>query len=140
MEATKQNCSISINSSLLSADNVLLKFSLRNPHNKKMKLLMWYTPFEGFLSDLFIITNSDSHEKLKYQGPMVKRLKPQPEDYLSISANEVSSTTLNLSLSYHFPPGNYQLKLKSHIYDYEDEHLNHFPFICETSSIKLSIK
>lgn len=140
METIKQSCFLSVSSVPLSPGKVFLNFSAKNPYDKKMKLLMWYTPFEGFLSDLFIIRNSKTNQQLTYQGPMVKRLQPQPDDYLLISPNEVSSTTLNLSLAYHFKPGHYQLKLKSHTLHYEDKHLSDFPVICEAPSIEFSIK
>ena len=140
MDKPKQNCSLSINSTQLSTDHVILNFSLENPYNKKMRLLIWHTPFEGFLSDLFIITNKDTGKKLNYQGPMVKRLQPQPEDYLSLTQNQRSSTTLNLSFSYHFKQGHYQVQLKKNTFHFEDEHLTPFLFTCETSTVNFSIK
>jgi len=105
-----------------------------------MRLLMWHTPFEGFFSDLFMIKNRNTGEQLNYQGPMVKRLKPQLEDYLSISANEISSITLNLSLAYVFTQGNYQLHLKKNSFHFEDDNLTPFPLFCETPLIEFSIK
>jgi hypothetical protein len=140
MEKPKQKCSLTINSTQLSPDHVSLNFSLKNPYNKKMRLLIWHTPFEGFLSDLFIITNKDTGKKLNYQGPMVKRLQPQPEDYLSLTPNQISSTTFNLSFSYYFKQGSYQLQLKKSIFHFEDEHLTPFLFTCETPRVNFSIK
>jgi len=140
MNNIKHHCTISIDSSSLSANQVMLNFSIENPYNKKMKLLMWYTPFEGFFSDLFVITHNHTAEKLIYQGPMVKRNQPLLEDYLSISANEVLSTTINLSLAYTFIPGNYQLKLKSHTFYFEDENSNRFTFLCKMPTIEFSVK
>jgi len=140
MKNTKQSCSVSISATPLPADQVTLNFSLESPYNKKMRLLIWYTPFEGFLSDLFIITHSKTGKQLNYQGPMVKRLQPQPEDYLSVSSNEVTSAKVNLSLAYAFTSGNYQLKLKSDTFYYEDESANRFSIICKTPTIEFSVK
>ncbi len=140
MKLPKQYCSISINSTPLSTDQVSLNFSLQNPYDRNMRLLIWYTPFEGFFSDLFMIKNRNTGEQLNYQGPMVKRLQPQLEDYLSISANEISSITLNLSLAYAFTQGNYQLHLKKNIFHFEDDNLTPFPLFCETTLIEFSIE
>lgn len=140
MELPIQYCSMSINSTLLSTDQVSLNFSLQNPYDKNMRLLIWYTPFEGFFSDLFIITNSDTGEQLNYQGPMVKRLQPQIEDYLSLSANEISSITLNLSLVYVFTQGNYQLQLKKNSFNFEEDNLTTFPLFCKTPFLEFNIK
>ncbi len=140
MENTKQRCSIAISADSLLAEQVLINFNIKNPFNRNMKLLMWYTPLEGFLSDLFIVTNSDTGEQLDYQGPMIKRLKPQAEDYLSISPNEVSSATVNLSLAYVFSKGNYHVKLKKNTFHFLDDNLNRFPFVCEVSTISISIQ
>ena len=140
METIKQGCFLSVSSTPSSPDKVLLNFSFKNSHSKKIKLLMWNTPFEGFFSDLFVITNIDTQEQLIYQGPIVKRLQTQAEDYLLISPGDISTTTLDLSLAYHFDPGSYQLKLKVSTLYYQGENLSHFPIICVVSSIKLSIK
>jgi hypothetical protein len=140
MENIKQSCFLSVSPASSSPDKILLNFSFKNPHTKKMRLLMWNTPFEGFFSDLFLITNIDTQEQLIYHGPMIKRLHPQPDDYLLISPSDVSTTTLNLSLAYHFTPGNYQIKLKVNTLHYKDENLSLFPVVCETSSIEFVIK
>jgi hypothetical protein len=140
MKNAKKACLILISTEPLSANQVIINFSLQNPYMKKMRLLKWYTPFEGLLSNLFIITHIDNANQLGYQGPMVKRLKPQSEDYLSIPANEISSTTINLSLAYEFVKGNYQLKLKNNAFNFEDENFNRFPLLCEGATIEFSVK
>jgi len=139
MSHSIQNCSLTITSQPQSKDKVLLKFSIKNAFNKNMKLLIWYTPFEGFLSDLFEIKKTDTDERVKYQGAMVKRLNPQPEDYLPISANEISSVEMNLSLAYAFTKGSYQLKMKSQTFYFQDDNSNRFPVFCKASTVNLDI-
>ncbi|TWX55666.1 hypothetical protein [Colwellia hornerae] len=140
MATSKQSCAITVSSAPLSADQVIINFSFQNPYLKEIELLTWYTPFEGFLSDLFIVTRSDTGQQLSYQGPMVKRLQPQSEDYLSILPNEVSSTSINLSFVYAFNQGNYQLTLKDKTFYYQDGRLKRLAFICEVPIIKFTVK
>jgi len=140
MKKANQSCSFFLNSTQLSPERVILNFSIESPYDKKMKLLIWNTPFEGFLSDLFIITNKDTNRKLTYQGPMVKRLHPQPKDYLSFKPHQRSSTDLNLSLSYPFEQGNYRLQLKNNAFHFENEQSTAFLFTCETPIVSFTIK
>lgn len=140
MMSDKPHCFTTLKVAPLSIDEVVLNFTLKNTTDKKIKLLIWYTPFEGCLSDLFVITNSDTGEQLNYQGPMVKRLKPQADDYLTLAANEVSSTKLNLSLAYVFTAGNYQIKLKNQTLYYQNERQERVPLICPAAPIAFRIK
>ncbi len=137
MEPKVITCTISVDSLPLSTEAVLLDFSLTNLLDEKIELLTWFTPFEGFLSDLFVITNKETGKKLNYQGPMVKRIEPNIEDYLTISAKKTISMTLNLSQAYQFSPGIYLLKLKRSNF-YLKNHKRQL--ICNVPTITLFIK
>jgi len=104
-------CSIKFNSPQKLSNEITLSFSVTNPMNEEISLLTWYTPFEGFLSNLFIITNTETGETLKYQGPMVKRLAPETEDYVTLSANQTITTTINLAQGYQLTKGHFSLQL-----------------------------
>jgi hypothetical protein len=137
MEPKVLTCTISIDSLPSSAEAVILDFSLTNPLNETLELLTWYTPFEGFFSDLFVITNKETGEQLIYQGPMVKRIEPDIEDYLMMPAGEKISTTLNLSQAYQFSPGIYRLKLKRNNFYLKNYNT---PLTCDAATITIIIK
>lgn len=137
MKPIALTCTISIDSLPLSAEAVMLEFTLTNSLDKKLELLTWYTPLEGFLSDLFIITNKETGEPLIYQGPMVKRIQPDIEDYVNMPAMKKISTILNLSQAYKFRTGSYLLKLKRNSFHLKNDKTQ---LICETPTIVIVIK
>lgn len=89
---------------------VYLTFTVTNLTEHKLQLLNWYTPFEGFLSDLFIIKDHVG-DPLAYNGMMVKRSSPSIEDYLVLSAKDKVEITLNLTQAYSITPGEYTVQL-----------------------------
>jgi len=131
------SCTMSIDSLTLSAEAVMLEFTLTNSLDKKLELLTWYTPFEGFLSDLFVIINKETGEPLIYQGPMVKRIQPDIEDYLTLPAMKTMSTTLNLSQTYQFSTGSYLVKLKRNNFYLKSDKTQ---LICDAPTIAIIIK
>jgi len=131
------SCTMSIDSLPLSAEAVMLEFTLTNSLDKKLELLTWYTPFEGFLSDLFVIINKETGEPLIYQGPMVKRIQPDIEDYLTLPAMKTMSTTLNLSQTYQFSTGSYLVKLKRNNFYLKSDKTQ---LICDAPTIAIIIK
>jgi len=104
-------CLLSIDLEHLSKDNVQVSLILKNKTTESYRFLTWYTPFEGFYSDLFSIVGADG-ELLLYQGPMVKRLIPEDSDYMTIGPSESASIKLNLANVYSFQSGQYDISLK----------------------------
>jgi hypothetical protein len=121
----------------LSAEAVIVDFTLTNPLDETLELLTWYTPFEGFFSDLFVITNKGTGKELIYQGPMVKRIEPDIEDYLTMPAMKTISMTLNLSQAYKFSPGIYLIKLKRNNFYFKNHKTQ---FFCDAPTMPLIIK
>ena len=115
---------------------VYILFTVTNLTDHKLQLLTWYTPFEGFLSDLFII-KSDVGDQLKYNGMMVKRVKPSFEDYLILPAKEKVEITLDLTQVYSLTQGEYTVHLASKNWHYIS---NQTSFISRCLANKLSIK
>ncbi len=137
MEPKVLSCTLSLDSLPISAEAVILDFTLTNPLDEKLELLTWYTPFEGFLSDLFVITNKETGEQLIYQGPMIKRIESDIGDYLTMPAIKSISTTLNLSQAYQFSPGIYLLKLKRNNFYFKNHKAQ---LTCDAPTIALIIK
>jgi hypothetical protein len=106
MDIQPVKCNMEILTKQQLNQGVYAKFSLTNLLEEDIELLTWYTPFEGFLSDLFIITDSQD-EKLVYQGVMVKRGTPEPSDYLVLKPKETVSINIKLSDAYIFTNSTY---------------------------------
>lgn len=129
-------CEISAPTKQLLSHGIYVTFTVTNLTEHKLKLLSWYTPFEGFLSDLFII-KSNVGEQLEYNGMMVKRFKPSLEDYLKLPAKEKVEITLDLTQVYSLTQGEYTVHLASKNWHYIS---NQTSFISRCLANKLSIK
>ena len=104
------NCAITASKQQTLDAGIWVNFTIYNTSNKDLELLSWYTPFEGFMSELFTIQKQDN-KTLIYQGPKVKRLLPQPADFISIPANGTLDTELDLTLVYPLTKGEYSITL-----------------------------
>src|SRR5262249_54566096 len=95
-----------------SAEAVRLRFELTNDSNEDLYVLKWFTPLEGLNSDcLTVIRNAKT--KVPYDGPMIKRGTPGPNDYLLVPAGQTVGADVNVSESYPVSvPANYQVELK----------------------------
>lgn len=102
------SCQLSMRSPQKLTDSVTVDFTIQNNSDEEILLLTWYTPLEGFFSNLFIITNN-SGQTLDYQGAMVKRLSPTLDDYHALAAGESVSVSLDLRLAYQLLAGDYTL-------------------------------
>lgn len=114
-----------------------LTFSVTNQLNDEVKLLIWYTPFEGLLSDMFIIT-TEAGEALDYQGMMVKRSQPDESDYLTLTPKSRKEITLELSQAYPFNQGKYRIQLKPRDWQYQVNDQT-FSSICLAGNIETEI-
>lgn len=110
-------CEMSAPAEQQLSHGVYLTFTVTNVTDHKLQLLSWYTPFEGFLSDLFII-KSDAGDPVDYNGMMVKRSKPSIEDYVVLPAKEKVEITLDLTQAYSLIQGEYTVQLVSKNWNY----------------------
>lgn len=106
------SCHLDIPGRIAKADSATITFTLTNQNHSPVRVLTWYTPLEGFWSNLFEISNHRG-ETLDYQGPIAKRLKPDDEDYLTIAARETVTVELDLTQVYSLPRGHYTLKINN---------------------------
>ena len=119
------------------SQGVYLIFTITNLTDHKLKLLSWYTPFEGFLSDLFII-ESDVGEPLDYNGMMVKRSKPTIDDYVVLLAKEKAEVKLDLTQVYTLAQGEYTVQLASRSWRYMQQELS-FTNQCVANRLKIKV-
>ena len=92
--------------------SVWIRFTVTNKSKRAIKVLKWFTPFEGGFSDLFSVTQG----KLKgqYSGILADRnLPPPPQAYLSIAAGGHATVKIKCWLGpaqiSAFPPSGYIL-------------------------------
>ena len=129
-------CDMSVIGQKLSR-GVYLKFTVTNLTNHKLRLLSWYTPLEGFLSDLFIIKN-ETDESLDYNGIMVKRNNPSHDDYLVLSSEESVDVTLDLTQAYPLVQGEYTVQLASKSWSYIQDQIP-LTSLCSSDSLKIKV-
>jgi hypothetical protein len=100
-----------------NSEPVKVQFILENKSDKSLFFLKWYTPFEGFNSDMFRITRNGA--EIQYEGRMVKRGNPGFEDYLMIKAGSSVEISVELSLVYNMKEsGEYRIEYRGKLYDY----------------------
>jgi hypothetical protein len=87
-----------------------------NTGSDDLYILPWFTPLEGLLSDCLKVTRNG--RKVKYDGPLVKRGKPEAEDYILLRANDTLRLRLPLDEAYHVSePGTYKVAVTANIQD-----------------------
>ncbi len=89
-----------LSASLQSSDNGVL-FVLRNNTADTLSVLRWETPLESELTqDVFDVVSSNYANRARYSGRLIKRGKPEPQDYLRIKAGESVSAVVSLAEYY----------------------------------------
>ena len=138
MNEQKFDCTLSLPSPQRIEQGILLEFNIQNNTEKDILLLSWYTPFEGFLSNLFIITDNTG-KKLNYKGAMVKRFSPEPEDYIKLTSKEKFSIQLDLTQAYQFSKGTFSLQLKQQNIQYKYQNSELMNFSCNIEKVSVQI-
>lgn len=90
---------------------VRLQFKLTNRGDTDLYVLKWNTPLEGLDSDCLKVVRN-GRTRVAYDGPLIKRGVPGPEDYLLVPAGKSVVADFNLSESYAVSrPAEYQVEL-----------------------------
>ena len=103
---------IEVAASFLPGKPVIMSFILANTGDEEAYVLTWYTPLEGLWSDcLQIMKNS---KQVEYDGPLAKRGRPGPEDYILIPAGNAVRKDVDLISAYQVSePGTYGVSVES---------------------------
>lgn len=97
---------------LSAEDGVLVNVTISNPNKNAIKILRWFTPFDGVKEDLFAV--SVNGKTPEYTGPEYKRPAPTEKDYITLSPGESMNTTVDLAGFYDFSEsGYYQISYKA---------------------------
>jgi len=86
-------------------DSVLVNVAITNPNKNTIRILRWYTPFDGVKEDLFAVTVNG--KVVEYTGADYKRPAPQDKDYITLKAGETLETTIDLASFYDFSESGY---------------------------------
>ena len=87
---------------------VKVRFTLTNRGTRPVRVLEWHTPLEGFWSDVFEVSLAGA--KLGYEGPLMKRGDPSPDDYAEIAPGKSVSAVVDLAGPYDLRrPGTYRV-------------------------------
>lgn len=110
--------------SLRRGDPVPVQFTLTNVSELDLYVLKWYTPLEGIWGEIFRVTRDG--RAIPYEGPLVSRGAPLPEDYVFLGPGASVSAAVDLSPAYDFSePGIYTIAFRSprisHVAESEDE-------------------
>jgi hypothetical protein len=98
--------------SLRRGDPVRVEFTLTNASDLDLYVLQWYTPLEGIWGEIFRVTRDG--RAIPYEGPLVSRGAPLPEEYVFLEPGASVSATVDLSPVYDFSePGTYTIAFQS---------------------------
>jgi hypothetical protein len=84
---------------LPNGDSVELEFMLTNHFETGIYILEWYTPLEGVVGEIFHVERDG--QPISYEGPLVMRGDPIPEQYIFLDAGASASATVDLARVYH---------------------------------------
>ena len=76
-------------------EDIIINFMVKNNSNEKRSYCFWYTPFEGFKSDMFAVLNGNN--RVSYKGVMVKRNEPSSEHYIELKPNEFKEISITIN-------------------------------------------
>lgn len=81
-----------------STQDVLVNVTIANNTKHTVRVLKWFTPFDGVEESLFVVTRDG--EPVAYTGALYKRPNATGQDYISLKAGESLSTVVNLGEFY----------------------------------------
>ncbi len=109
-------CALEAPARVLAGQPVPLRLSLTNPGPATVHLLVWGTPFEGWLAP-FVTVWRDGAE-VRYGGPSVKRGDPEGDEYLRLAPGQRRSATVDLSGPFDLRrPGRYRIEPRLLLHD-----------------------
>jgi hypothetical protein len=97
---------------LPNGEAVPVTFTLTNHSPEKLYVLTWYTPLEGLFGEIFRMARDG--QPIAYEGPLVMRGDPLPENYVSLEPGASVSAEVDLATAYDFSQaGEYTIEFVS---------------------------
>lgn len=81
---------------------VAIDFRIENASAKAVWVLKWNTPLEGIQGRILRVTCDGS--ELEYQGRMIKRGKPESQDFVLVQPGSATNAQFDLSQVYNLSP------------------------------------
>lgn len=110
-------CSLATDRNTYSpGDPVLLSFKLTNNENRKVYVLKWHTPLEGFRNKFLEVFRRG--EEVHYRGMKAKRGNPTADSYILVLANDSVSAQVNMCEAYDVSVvGEYEVRFRGVLMD-----------------------
>lgn len=109
---TQLSATLEAPSSLPSGEAVRLRFTLTNHSPETLYVLNWYTPLEGILGEILRVKRDG--QAIPYEGPLVMRGDPLPENYVLLEPGASVSAEVDLATVYDFSQaGEYTIEFLS---------------------------
>jgi len=86
-------------------ESLMVNVSISNPNKGNIRILRWFTPFDGVKEDLFAVTVNG--KAVEYTGADYKRPAPTDKDYITLKSGETLETTIDLAGYYDFSESGY---------------------------------
>lgn len=94
----------------------MLHFELSTRGARKLYVLTWNTPLEGWFGRYLRVTREG--REIPYRGPQVKRGAPEAADYATLSRGKPLSADVDLAAVYALAePGRYRVALDGWLHD-----------------------
>jgi hypothetical protein len=98
--------------SLPNGEEVKVQFTLTNHAPEQLYVLSWYTPLEGIFGEIFQVARDG--QPIAYEGPLVMRGDPLPENYVRLEPGASVSAEVDLATGYDFSAaGEYTIEFLS---------------------------
>src|SRR6185503_4258590 len=114
--ASTIECRIQVPAQVKVGEPVPLRFELMSHAPRRLRILTWNTPLEGWFGSYLRVTAGD--REIAYQGPQVKRGAPEPGDYVTLAPRRKVQAEVDLSQVYGLSaPGRYRIAFAGWLHD-----------------------
>lgn len=91
---------VEVQDALETGESVMVRFMLTNESTQDLRFLKWNTPLEGIRGRIFRVERDG--ETVLYEGVLVRRGDPLPDDYVVIPAGGSVEAEVDLAGAYDF--------------------------------------
>jgi hypothetical protein len=110
-------CRLTAAPSVAAGSPVLVKFAVKNSGSRPLSVLVWQTPLEGLLGDVFRVTQADG-TVIPYHGTTAKRGDPESDEYNLVPPQREASGEVDVALAYDLSrPGRYTISFRGALVD-----------------------
>ena len=109
-------CRLHVPAQVKAGTPVALRFELVSHSSRRLRILNWNTPLEGWFGNYLRVTLGD--RELPYQGPQFKRGAPESGDYMTLAPGRNLQAEVDLARAYPVSvPGRYRVVFIGWLHD-----------------------